>query len=589
MKKMFAVLFLLFLTSLLPAQDMPTPFEQNSNQSATYEQMVAYYQNLAKAVPGKVKLVAYDNGTDIGEPLHLVVISGDGQFNPVVNRQADKRVLLIMNGIHAGEPDGIDASMMLARDLAGDPTLAPILEHIVVLIIPAFNVDGMINRGCCSRANQNGPEQYGFRANACLLNLNRDFSKMDARNTQTFAKIFAEWNPDVFIDTHTSDGADYPATMTYIPTHAAKLNPALAEYMQRTLNPDLEKALREQEFDICPYVEPMDWSLPPDSGISGFMDSPRFSTGYASLFNTIAYTSEAHMLKPFADRVRATYGFCLSSLKLLNRDRAIVSRMRKQAATTVAAQEEYVLRWKLDEKRPRPIMFHGYTATYETSSITGLPMLRYDRERPYTKEIPYYDLWEPELKVKKPVAYLIPQAWREVVERLQLAGVEMKRLRDPASLEVEVYFIDSCKSRSNPSEGHFIHSGVEARKEIKTMNYRPGDYVVFVNQASNRFIVEMLEPEGTDSWFAWNFFDAILDRKEYFSPYAWEPQAQKLLELHPEWKAELDRKKAADPAFAKDEYAQLDFVYRKSEWFEGSYHRYPVTRLMTNAKLTFMR
>jgi hypothetical protein len=145
------------------------------------------------------------------------------------------------------------------------------------------------------------------------------------------------------------------------------------------------------------------------------------------------------------------------------------------------------------------------------------------------------------------------------------------------------------KSGPNPREGHYLHTSLKVRKEIKTMNYRSGDYVVFVNQSSNRFIVEMLEPEGTDSWFAWNFFDAILDRKEYFSPYAWEPQAQKLLELHPDWKAELDKKKAADPAFAKDEYAMLDFVYQKSEWFEPTYHRYPVTRMMTNAKLVFMR
>jgi hypothetical protein len=551
--------------------------------------MVAYYDKLAKAYPTKLKWMAIENATDIGVPLHLAIITGDGQFNALLNQKADKRILMVMNGIHAGEPDGIDASMMLAQDLLTDATLAPILEHVTVVIIPAFNVDGMINRSCCSRANQNGPDAYGFRANACMLNLNRDFCKMDARNTQAFARILHEWKPDMFIDTHTSDGADYPATMTYIPTHPVKLQPSIAEYMARSSNPELEAAFTKEGIGICPYVNPMDWSSPPDSGISGFMDTPRFSTGFVSLFNTVAYTSEAHMLKPFPDRVYATYLFLLTSLKLLNRDRAIVARARKEALASLMAQEEFVLRRSLDESRPRPLMFKGYTAFFESSTITGLPMLRYDRERPYHKEIPYYDYWKEDIKVKKPEAYVIPQGWTKAIERLQWAGVEMKRLSEDQNLPVEVYHIDSYSTRQQPTEGHYLHYNTKVRRSNQTLPYRAGDYVIYTKQPAVRFIVEMLEPESEDSWFNWNFFDAILDRKEYFSPYAWELQAQKLIEQHPEWKTELDQKKASDPAFAADEYAQLDFIYLKSEWSEPTHKRYPVTRLVAGTKVQLAR
>jgi hypothetical protein len=195
--------------SPLSAQSLDTPFEKsgNGNTSTTYAEMIAFYKQLEAASP-MVKVLEYENGTDIGKPLHLVVITGSKIFHPVPLRQADTRFVMINNGIHAGEPCGIDASMMLARDLATDRMFSPLLEHIAVLIIPAYNVGGMLNRGSFSRANQVGPEAYGFRGNGQNYDLNRDFIKSDSRNARTFAKIFTEWRPDFFIDTHTSDGAD---------------------------------------------------------------------------------------------------------------------------------------------------------------------------------------------------------------------------------------------------------------------------------------------------------------------------------------------------------------------------------------------
>ncbi|MDQ3292253.1 MAG: hypothetical protein M3Q05_13280, partial [Bacteroidota bacterium] len=199
-----------------------TPYEKSTgNKTATYQECIAYYQKLDKAYEA-LKLVEYGS-TDVGKPLHVAVLSSDKDFNPVSLRKKNKRILLIQNGIHPGEPEGIDASMMLARDYLQKKEWQAYLKDVVVLFIPIYNVDGSLNRNSYSRANQEGPESYGFRGNARNLDLNRDYIKNDSRNAQTFTKIFQEWQPDVFVDTHTSNGADYQHTMTLIATQKDKL------------------------------------------------------------------------------------------------------------------------------------------------------------------------------------------------------------------------------------------------------------------------------------------------------------------------------------------------------------------------------
>ena len=146
---------------------------------------------------------------------------------------------------------------------------------MVVCIIPIYNVDGALNRGSFSRANQNGPEEYGFRGNARNLDLNRDFIKCDAENTKSFIKIFREWQPEVFVDTHISDGADYQYTMTVIPTQQSKLHPALTGYVNKDLLPVLHAEMKNKNFEFCPYVETM--KQIPDDGISAFLETPRFA------------------------------------------------------------------------------------------------------------------------------------------------------------------------------------------------------------------------------------------------------------------------------------------------------------------------
>lgn len=591
MKRIICLLCLAVLSAMpLLAQEMQTPFEQKgSNYSATHDEAIAFYQQLA-AESKMVEVVEYKNGTDVGRPLHLVVISGDGKtFDPVITRRQDKRIVLINNGIHPGEPCGVDASMILARDLVSDRIYKPLLDHVTVLIIPLYNVGGSLNRGPASRANQNGPENYGFRGNGRLLDLNRDFIKADSRNARTFLQIFSKWKPDLFVDTHTTNGADYPAFMTYIPTQRDKLEAGLAGYMDNYMNPGLMTAMEKANYDMCTYVNTLGWGNPPDSGLVGFLETPRYSTGLATLYNTIGYTTEAHMLKTFEDRVYGTYHFLLNLLILTNRDRTKISRIRAEAIKQVKSQSEFVVRWELDPTVKEDLDFMGYEATKVTSEVTGMPRLSYNREKPWRKSIPFYNKYRPAVTVKKPEFYIVPQSWAGVIERLELAGVKMDQLAEDTEVEAEMYFIEDWEPARQPYEGHWPLANVKVRPENQSVAFRKGDYVIAVNQDVNRYIVETLEPEAHDSYFHWNFFDEILQRKEYFSLYVFEKTAKNMLEADPELKKEFQEAVATDSTLMNNDWAQMDYLYRKSPHYEPTHLRYPVARVMNKARLPLAR
>ncbi|WAC42044.1 M14 family metallopeptidase [Pedobacter sp. SL55] len=557
-----------------------TPYEKSDKvATATYNEAIAYYQLLAKTFPKQAKLLTYGQ-TDFGKPLHLLVLSSDGIFDPAKIKQADKATLLINNGIHSGEPEGIDASMMLARDLLKNKQLP---NNVVICIIPIYNIDGAFNRTATSRANQNGPLAYGFRGNSKNYDLNRDFIKTDSQNSYSFQQIFNAWQPEIFVDTHTSNGADYQYTMTLIPTQKDKLNPTLTGYLTQTMLPYLYAEMKAKGFELIPYVNSVKET--PDNGISGFMESPRYSTGYAALHNTIGFMPETHMLKPYDKRVESTYKLLQTYIDVVERDAKIIGENKKKADNAIAKQKTFILDWKLNRDKFDEIEFKGYAAKYKPSEVSGLQRLYYDRNEPYTKTIKQWNSFEPLLTVEKPIAYLIPKAWTKVVQLLKLNNVQINELKEDVKLPLEMYYITGMQTAQKPFEGHYLHSAVKLEAKQQTVNCYAGDYVVYVNQKTNRYIVETLEPQAPDSFFNWNFFDSILGQKEHFSSYIFEDTAADLLKKNPALKQKLEEEKAKNPALAENAFAQLEFVYKNSEYFEPTFMRYPIGRLVKDTKL----
>lgn len=543
------------------------PYERDTNQTATYAQIIDWYQRLDREYD-QAKLIEVGK-TDVGKPLHLFLLAADKQFTSRPNRVT----LLINNGIHPGEPEGIDACMMLARDLLKANKLP---KNVLLAIVPVFNVGGCLNRGV-SRVNQNGPVAYGFRGNARNLNLNRDFIKAEAQNTQAFQAMYQSLKPQVFIDNHTSDGADYQHVLTYFATQKDKLHPAVSGYMVQMFQPELDNMLSAKGFPPAPYVNhPGDT---PENGLIGYNDSPRYTTGYAALFNCFGFTLETHMWKPYPPRVRASYAFDEAVMRLCEREAQTILANQKRANEAVRTQTAFPLSYKLDRSKVDSVTFLGYAAAYKPSDVSGLKRLYYDHSKPYKKRVPYLNNFVVDVQVDKPRYYIIPQAWPEVIRQLKRNGVVVQALPKDTLMVVSMYYITDYKSPQRPYEGHFIHTGVNVRTVSQSIQFYKGDYLIQTNQPTNRYIIETLEPQGVDSFFAWNFFDSILDQKEYFSGYIFEDTAAELLKKDPALRKKLDEKRAADKAFAENANAQLDFIYRQTPYYEKTHNRYPVYRL----------
>lgn len=554
--------------------DLLTPFELTDSMSTTtWEECIAFYSKLDSAFDEVTLLEA--GTTDIGKPLHLVTISDE----PTLSRSdaEDKAVLLIMNNIHPGEPEGADASMLLARDLVLDSSMRALLTEVVVLIIPMYNVDGALNRGM-TRVNQNGPPEHGFRGNARNLDLNRDFMKADAMNTRSFIRLFHAWRPNVFIDNHTTDGADYQPVMTLISTQKDKLHPVLARYMTEELDPYLYAEMnRPGRLGMCPYVDVWGGAIP-DSGMTAFLETPRYSTGFTALFNTIGYVAEAHMLKPFGQRVVASYDLMAALVRRMAVDRERLTQLVAEADRQVSQQDTFALSWQLDTAFTI-IQFQGYEATYRESALTGEMIPQYDQSRPYTKPIKYYGSYKPDKWAAKPGAYLIPQAWREAIGLLELNGVPMTRLRRDTVLKAEMYYIDSFKTVQQPYEGHYLHHHTAVSRDTHEMRFYAGDYLIPLGHRTDRFVVEALEPEGVDSWFNWNFFDEVLQQKEWFSPWLFDSTATNMMQRDSLLEAEFKKWQADNPVLSANDWARLSFFHQRSRFYEKTVKRYPVVRV----------
>jgi len=221
MKNFLFTLFIFSFSTIITAQP-EEGYQYTQNKTYTYQQAQDIYKSLAKKYD---KAKFYPVGkSDIGLDINVFIISGDKDFNPKSLQDKNRSVLLINNAIHPGEPCGVDASIKLAYDLLSSDKYAELLEQTLVCIIPFYNVGGGLNRSCCSRANQNGPEEYGFRGNFKNRDLNRDFIKCDTKNAQIFTQIYHTCKPDVFIDTHTTNGSDFQYTMSLIASQPDKLN-----------------------------------------------------------------------------------------------------------------------------------------------------------------------------------------------------------------------------------------------------------------------------------------------------------------------------------------------------------------------------
>jgi len=553
-------------------------YEQNIGLS--YEEAIDAYRQLDDYYPqASLKEMGM---TDAAHPLHLFIISEDGVFDPEQIKKEGKSIILINNGIHPGEPEGIDASVKFAADiLANREGMKQYLRNCVIAIIPVYNIGGLIDHSHYFRIDQNGPEEKGVRRNPRFLDLNRDFVKQESREARSFATICQYLDPDVFLDTHTTDGSDHQFTLTLIATQPENMTPEMEGFFRKQMLPELYKRMRDDSnCEMVPYVEYSDHG--PVNSILGFEECPWFSTGYTALFNTFAFMTETLIYKSFPERVEATYQFIYQLVRYTSENSNTIISLRADAARKVIDTRDMVIAWRADTTRWDPLVFRGYVWDDTIKPISNRKSGYYNHNKPYTDTIKYFNYFNPYITIKVPEAYIVPFAWEEVVEKMQHNGVRMYQLKSDSIINVETYYIDSYEPIKRATQGHYINTNVKIHSVEQGIQYRAGDYIIPVSQRAKKYIIYMLEPQSEAGFFTWNFFDSFLEGQDWYSVWGFESHLKSLLDTDVSLKAAFDRQKELDKDFEFNHVAQLQWLYQNTPAYELEKRRmlYPVGRVV---------
>ncbi|CAN5582181.1 M14 family metallopeptidase [soil metagenome] len=550
-------------------------------KTPSYAETIAYCKKLDAAS----LLITYTTYGKSGEgrDMPLLIAAADGAFTPELARKQGKAVVLIQAGIHAGEIDGKDAGLALFRDIAITKTRLDLLKNVVIVFEVIYNVDGHENSNPFMRINQNGPDEMGFRANATNLNLNRDYMKADAPETRAWLAMWNAWDPDLFIDCHVTDGADFQYNVTYEYAHFQEVSPSIKSWMDEHFDGNVVPRIEKEGNLLTHYVEFAGREV--TGGITTFIATPRYATGYTPLRNRAGLLIETHVYKPYKSRVRGTYdvlrytieeaGKAKSSLFVAN---VTADNQTVERGKTYDAARQFPLTLDTTDKST-PFAFKGTEYKIEDSQLSGGKRIVYGTA-PLNITIPRFDEGKVVTAVAPPLFYIIPPQYKNVIEVLKVHGVKYTRLTKAKTVEVESYKLTEPKWAANSFENRVTLTCKQTPvKETRT--YAAGSVLVPMAQEAANVAIHLLEPAGPDSFVYWGFFNSVFEQKEYGESYQIEKLAQKMLTDDPKLQEEFDRR-LLDPAFARSPQARLKFFYERSPYYlNQKVGVYPVGRVIT--------
>jgi len=565
------------------ANDWTTPAEAAKFRTTpSYADTLAYLKRLEQAAPGVIHLQTFGT-TPEGRPMTVAIASGDGTFDPAAARKAGKPVVLVQAGIHPGEIEGKDAGLILLRDIAITHKYPHLLDHLVLVYIPVFSVDGHENSTPYNRINQNGPASMGFRGQSQYLNLNRDYIKADTPEMLAWLKLWQTWLPDFLIDVHTTDGADYQYDLTWYTEDPHKLDPAISAWQHDAIVNHAMPAYEKRGHLASIYLEFKD-DRDPRKGIENFGSGPRFSTGYAALQNRPALLIETHMLKTYENRVQATIDLVELMLEQINQHpAALLAATAKADADVVARAHDVQASVPLTFKpnpTPTPFELKGYAFSLTHSDISNSDWIQYDPSKPKTYAIENWNGLLPDLSITPPAAYAIPAQWTAIIDKLDAHGIRYQRLDHAATIHAEGYQLADPTWASQSFESHLMLRHFTLHTDSADVTLPAGSIIVPMDQREANVAINLLEPQAPDSLLHWGFLNAIFETKEYGEPRVLEKLARDMLAKDPALKAKFEKKLHDDPAFAADTEARLEFFFERSPWYAVQHvGDYPVLRL----------
>jgi murein tripeptide amidase MpaA len=573
------------LSAATPPTSEPwlTPVERaDFNATPSDEETRSFLKSVAARMP-TMRLVDYGRSAQ-GRPMPLVILSADHAFTPAEAHRNGKPIVLVQNGIHAGEIDGNDACLMLLRDFA-EGKHKDILDKVTILIMPIYNVDGHERISKYNRANQDGPRDgQGFRTTTDGLDLNRDYLKIVAPEAQNLIRLVNDWQPHLHIDNHVTDGVVHDWVLTWSWAEAPQA-PAPIDAWLRAHMPAALAATEKAGHRTGPYVDLVQHD-DPSKGFSSWIGQPRYSTGYFPLRNRPSLLVETLSYAPYKARVLATRDFVLSVLAEVAKDPAALPTAVKQAEDAVvalgranAAPSTVPLIYSETEVGD-PIKIPLHATERVDSVVTGAPLFRY---LPTTQEmtVPWFHHVKAST-VARPRGYLVMPGWPMIEARLRGQGLRVEEVTEPLELDVETLRISQPTYDPNPYQGQTrVHANATRASEHRKIP--AGTLWIPADQPDFELAVQLLEPEAVDSLFAWGFLSSVHEQKEGASPWVLESVAKKLLEqpeIAARWKKALE-----DPKFAADPRARASWWYRASPYWDEEVDLLPYYRAMTGPSL----
>jgi murein tripeptide amidase MpaA len=581
----FIVLSFFQINAQQTEQDWKTLFEKSGfNSTSDYDETMDYFQMFAD----NSQFASFKSFgiSPQGRELKYLIVTKEN-FNELNNslhsneKKLDKPIILIINGIHSGEIEGKDASMILLREILITKQKEYLLDSINIIVVPIFSVDGHERKSKYNRINQNGPEEMGWRTTAQNLNLNRDWMKADAPEMQAMLKLFSQYLPDFVIDTHTTNGADYQYTVTYSVEWSKNIYKETGDWLGKKFAPFLEKKVDEKGFLIFPYVYLKNWNKGTDEGLIYWPSSPRFSSGYFALQNRPMLLVETHMLKPYKERVYSTKAVLETTLEFVFNNSTELKKLNQQAdehTGKLYEEGKYLPISFSNTDKYHPANFKGYEYYWDSSTVSGAKKLVYsDHKKDF--EVKYFNDIVVSDTIKVAKGYYIPPEYSFLADKLRLHGLNSILIEDELKdVEVTRYKFKDVKFAESPYEGR---QSVTFNYDTYTeeVNIPEGSFFFLTDQRTAKVLTHLLEPKSSDSFLQWGFMNQIFEQKEYYEDYVMEKLAEEMLENDPELKKEFEEKLKTDEAFRNNPRARLDFFYERSPYPDKQLNVYPILRI----------
>lgn len=513
-------------------------------KTARYDEVQAFAEELASRSP-LVRLSTLGSSYE-GREIPVLILADPPIQTPEEASRSGKPMVLLLGGIHAGECDGKEALLMLARELvlsgdagAGEPRAHRVLKDVIVAIAPIYNPDGNERMSPDNRRGQVGPDEMGIRENAQGLDLNRDFVKLEAPETRGLLRFINRWDPAVIVDTHTTNGSFHRYPLTFDGPKNPAGDSRVIEYVRDTMLPSLTTRVKDNAgidtFWYGNFAGEFGRGEPADDRHSRwetYPDLPRYGVPYFGLRNRIGILTESYSYATYKERIEAQLAFTREILNFTAEHREPIKKLISDADSRTIAQGR--------RAQGDVAISSTMAAAPKKATVLGYVEERRDGRNVSTGELKDYEVdlftrFEPERTVKRPFAYILAGGaggadrpveisdlqtdifsprhaeWLEAaVHNLQRHGITVEELREDIELEVTTYTIGAVTKAMRPFQGHELVT-VRAEGQTGSRLVHAGSYIVRMAQPLGSLASYLLEPESADGLTVWNFFDPALE------------------------------------------------------------------------------